>query len=137
MEADSIKTLPYQMRINSQVKNSMSMFDISSIIDELKDKQNESNTDIKTRVLLKNKGNQVLLAVMQDATEIDSYQANESITFQIIEGKVKINFRNDMVTLVKDQSFTIEENLNYKLTTKENSVMIITLTGDVFQMASN
>ncbi len=137
MENKSIKTNPFQRKKNRTTNYSLNMFDLPSMINDLKGNQTWNKEDIKTRVLLKSREKQILLTALHDATEIDSYQANESITFQIMEGKVRLNIRNESVILGQGQLFTIQENIKYTLTTKEETVLLITITGDVLQMADN
>ena len=59
---------------------------------------------------------------MHEGTEILSYQSNDSVTFQIIEGKLKFHIRKDTVTLNKGQLLTLEENVKYWLTTDQETV---------------
>lgn len=116
---------------------SVNTLDLPIIIADLKQKHIWANGELKTKVLLKNPDKQIILTAMKESTEIDSFQANDSITFQIMEGKVRFHIRNESVTLGKGQLFTIHENIKYRFTTKEESVLLVTINGGIIQMSNN
>jgi quercetin dioxygenase-like cupin family protein len=133
METELYKIKTPLRRKERTNNSSLNTFDLPAIIADLKNKQTQDNTYLKTRVLLKSPEKQIVLTALHEDTEIDSFQANDAITFQIMEGKVMLNTRKIAVTLGKGQLFTIHENINYKLTTKEETVLLLTITGSLLQ----
>jgi len=137
MEKELIITKTRQRRKYRSNQVLVNSFDLPAIIAELKQKQTWANGELKTKVLLKNPEKQIILTAMKESTEIDSFQANDSITFQIMEGKVRFHIRNESVTLGKGQFFTIHENIKYRFITKKESVLLVTINGGIIQMSNN
>ncbi len=133
METETLIIKPPRRRIDSTRNGSLSSFNLPAIIAELKHNQTLGDTGLKTRVLFKSQEKQILLTALQEDTEIDSYQANDSITFQVMEGNVRLNTSNNSVTLGKGQLFTLYENTNYKFITQEETVLLLTITGSILQ----
>jgi len=79
-------------------------------------------------ILLKRSGKEMVLAAFHEGTDIVSYQANDSITFQIIEGSLKFNSRKASATIAKGQVMTVNGNVKYRLTTSENTVLLMSVT---------
>jgi hypothetical protein len=63
-------------------------FDLASLIETMKQSISWTNGELSSMVLLKNNDEQIILAVMPDGTEIESFQSNDSVTFKIIQGKL-------------------------------------------------
>jgi quercetin dioxygenase-like cupin family protein len=80
-------------------------------------------------ILLKSPEKQIILTAMHEGTEILSFQANDSVTFQIIEGKLRFHHRKDIVTLNKGQLMTLNDNIKYRLTSDEETVFLLTISG--------
>ena len=70
----------------------------------------------------------MVLAAFHEGTDIVSYQANDSITFQIIEGSLKFNSRKVSATIARGQVMTVNGNIRYRLTTSENTVLLMSVT---------
>lgn len=77
-----------------------------------------------------------MLTALHDGTEIQSFQSNDSITFQIIEGKLMFHTRKESVTLDKGQLLTLHENIKYSLTSKE-TVLLLTIASGALQLSKN
>jgi hypothetical protein len=58
-------------------------------------------------VLYKKPEKKILLTALHKGTEIDSYQANDSITFQVMEGKLEFRAAKASVTLKKGHLLTL------------------------------
>jgi len=93
--------------------------------------------DLNSKILLKSPGKQIVLTVAQEGTEIESFQTGDSITFQILEGKLKLHTRNESVMLDKGQYLTLHEKIKYSLTTTEDSVFLLTIAHSNMQPLSN
>ena len=88
-------------------------------------------------ILLKSPDKQIVLTALHEGTEINSFQSNDSITFQIIEGKLKFQTRKESVTLNKGQLLTLHENIKYSLTTSEETVFLLTIANSTLKQAEN
>jgi quercetin dioxygenase-like cupin family protein len=69
---------------------------------------------------------QIVLAALHEGTEIKSFQSNDSVSFHIIEGKLKFHTRKESVTLDKGQLLTLQKNIKYRMSTKEETVILLT-----------
>jgi quercetin dioxygenase-like cupin family protein len=83
--------------------------------------------ELNAMVLLKSPVKQILLTALHGGTEIKSYQADDSITLQIIEGKLKFHTRKESITLDEGQLLTLHENIKYSLSTREETVFLLTI----------
>lgn len=110
------KQLPY---------NALPNLDLPLLIDKIK--HDEENKDINTMILLKSPKKQIVLTAMHEGTEIKSYQVNDSITFQIIEGKLMFHTRKKTVSLDKGKSLTLRDKTKYNLTSNEETVLLLTI----------
>ena len=81
--------------------------------------------------LLKSPEKQIVLTALHEGTEINSFQANDSITFQIIEGKLVFYANKESVTLEMGQMMTVQEKVKYSLTTWEDTVFLLTIATSV------
>ena len=88
-------------------------------------------------ILLKCQDKQMVLIALHEGTGIKSFQSNDSVTFQIIEGKLKFQTRKESVTLEKDQLLTLHEKIDYILTTNEETVFLLTIANGTLQYAEN
>jgi quercetin dioxygenase-like cupin family protein len=88
-------------------------------------------------ILLKKPDKQIVLAALHEATEIKFFPSNDSITFQIIEGKIKIQSREEYITLNRGQILTLHKNLTLILTTKEETVFLLTIANGALQKSVN
>lgn len=112
-------------------------FDLPTLIERMKQSYSWVNGELKAMVLLKSPERQIVLTALHEGTEIDSFQSNDSITLQIIEGKLKFHTRKASVTLDKGQLLTLHENINYSLTSREDSVFLLTIANGTLQGTEN
>ncbi len=130
-----IRKSPLRRKLQS-TNGLLNEFDFPAIIAKLKRKQTLANGELKTVVLLKSPDKQILLTAMMENTEIDSFQANNSIFFKIMEGKVNFHTRKDSVILGQGQVFAIHENIKYRLITREKTILLMTITGGVLETSN-
>jgi quercetin dioxygenase-like cupin family protein len=116
---------------------SLFLFDFPALIEKMKQKHSWVNGDLDTMILLKTPTKQIVLTALHEGTEIKSFQSNESVTFQIIEGKLKFHTRKGSVDLEKDQLLNLSENVKYSLTTTEETVLLLTITNGLVQLSEN
>lgn len=116
---------------------SLLLFDFPTLIGKMKHKLTWVKGDLETMILLKIPTKQIVLTALHEGTEIKSFQSNESITFQVIEGKMKFHSRKGSVNLDKGQLLTLSENINYSLTTNVETVLLLTITSGSIQLSEN
>lgn len=112
-------------------------FDLPSLISTMKQSFTWANGELKTMILLKSPDVQIILAAMQEGTEILSFQSNDSINIEIIEGRLMFHIRKDAVTLNKGQSMVLDEKIKYRLTTGEETAFLLTISNTTSKPTSN
>lgn len=123
----------YPLRKNNRSNNSSLLtFDLPDLIKKIKKERAWTKGEHNAMILLKRPEKQIVLAALHEGTEINSFQSNDSITFQIIEGKLNFNTRKKSVNLDEGQLLTLHEKINYSLKTKEKTVFLLTIaTGNL------
>jgi hypothetical protein len=109
----------------------LSDFDLESLVSTMKRSYSWSNGALHALVLFKGKNEQIILTAMHKGTEIESFQSNDSVSLQIIEGKLKFHIREDSITIHKD------EHINYRLTTTEQTIFLLTLSNNGATVVNN
>lgn len=112
-------------------------FDLPSLITTMKQSVSWANGELNAMILLKSPGKQIILAAMHEGTEIESYQANDSITFQIIEGNLKFHVWKDTITLHEGQLITLDEKIKYSLSSMVETVFMLTITDKISNTSHN
>ena len=110
---------------------------LSDIVTRMKHKQTWVQGELNAMVLLKSRDKQIVLTALHGGTVIDSFQENNSITFQIIEGKLKFQTRKESVLLDKGQLLTLHENIKYSLSASEETIFLLTIACGVLQPVEN
>jgi len=85
---------------------------------------------VNSMILLKNTEKNVMLVAMHQGTEIVSYQSNDSITFQIIEGKLEFYTRKTSAAIGMGQVLTLNDKVKYRLTASEETVLLLSIAKD-------
>jgi quercetin dioxygenase-like cupin family protein len=96
-----------------------------------------ANGELNAKILLKSPEKQIILTAMHQGTEISSFQSNDSVTLQIIEGKLRFHHRKDTITLYKGQLMTLNDNIKYRLTTEEETVFLLTISNTSTKYTTN
>jgi len=107
-------------------------FDLSTLISRLKQGTAWIKGELNAMVLLKSPEKQIVLTALPKGTEITSFQSKDSITFQIIEGKLGFRSRKKSLVLDEGQLLTLHENINYRLTSVEETVFLLTMANKAF-----
>jgi quercetin dioxygenase-like cupin family protein len=115
----------------------MPAFDLPSLIATMKQSYKWTNGELNALILFNSPNKQIILTAMHEGTEIESYQSNDSISLQVIEGKLRFHLRKDSVTLRKDQVMTLREHIKYRLTNQEETTFLITITNDITRAGNN
>jgi quercetin dioxygenase-like cupin family protein len=130
MEITTIKTNSGLRKGNRSPIASILTFDLPTLIDKLKHSHSWEEGELDAMVLLKSPVKQIVLTALHEGTEIESYQSNDSITFQIIEGKIKFHTHKESIILDTGQLLTLQEKIKYYLTTGEDTVLLLTIANN-------
>jgi len=101
-------------------------FDIPSLIVTLKQDTSWSKRELSTMVLLKSPVKNIVLTLLPAGTEIKSVQLNDTITYQVLEGKLKFRIRNESVILGKGELLKLSEKTKYQFDSLEESAFLLT-----------
>jgi len=137
MGKETFNSRPSFLKDNRLLNDSLITFDLPGIVEKIKHECSWKKGDLYAQVLLNNSDKQIVVAALHEGTEIESFQSNDSITFQIIEGKLKFRTRKESAILEKGQLLTLYENTKYKLTTSEETVFLLTIAYGILQPAEN
>jgi len=138
MKTETLEPKPLLLRKNKSLFNaSLRTFDLPTLIGKMKCENAWEKRDLNARILLNKPHKQIILTALHEGTEINSFQSNDSITIQIIEGKLKFHTRKETVILEKDHILTLQENVEYKLITKAETVFILTIAKGMAQPGMN
>jgi len=135
-----IETLQSQLqltRYQGSSDSNMSDFDFPSLIATIKQSCSWTNGELSTLILLRSPGKQIILTAIHKGTEIESFQSDDSVSFRIIEGKLKLYIRKDSITINQDQLMILKEHLNYRLTSQEETIFLLTITNDITRAGNN
>jgi quercetin dioxygenase-like cupin family protein len=135
-----IETFQTSLQLNRYQISSdcnLSDFDLPSLIATMKESYSWANGELNSLILLKSPDEQILLTAMHEGTEIESFQSNDSVTFQIIEGKLKFHILKDSITIKKDQLMTLKEHIKYRLTSLEETIFLLTISNGITGAAGN
>jgi len=114
---------------------SSTAFDLPALIEMMKHSDTWTKGELNTLILVKNTDEKVLLTAIHKGTEINSFQVNDSVTFQILEGKLRYSTHNDSVILSKGQLMTIREKIKYRLIAGDETVFLLTLLNNNLKIA--
>ena len=101
------------------------LFDLPILIEKLK--HTWAKGELNAMILLKRPDKQIVLTALHSGTEISSFQSHDSITLHIIEGKLMFHTREKSILLAKGQILTLNKNIDYKLTSREETVYLLTI----------
>lgn len=107
-----------------------SAFDIPALIGNLKQAQSWEKGELNFIILLKSPSIKVLLTVMHEGTEVISFQANDSATFQVLEGTLVLHIRDDSIVLGKGEVMTLDEKIKYSFDSVEETAFLLTLVSE-------
>ena len=104
--------------------------DLPRLIRNMKLSHTWAKGDLNAMVLVKDPERNVVLVALHEGTEIVSYQSNDSITFQIIEGKMEFNTGKTSAAIGMGQVLTLNDKVKYRLTTSEETVLLLSIAKD-------
>ena len=121
-----IKPLPSR-GARGQDNSSIFTCNLPTLIANMKQSLSWAQGELNSMILLKSPGKKIVLTAVHKGTEITSFQSNDSISFQVIEGKLIFHSRKKTVCLNKGQFLTYNENSGYSLSTGEVTVFLLTI----------
>ena len=135
MEKESLKTKPCPTMKDWSFNNLSFTLNLPLLIGNMKHSHDWSKGELSAMILFKKPGKQVLLTALREGTKINSFQLNDSITFQIIEGKIRFHSEKESVTVYEGQKLTVHDNIGYSLTSIEDTVFLSILANKRSQPA--
>jgi mannose-6-phosphate isomerase-like protein (cupin superfamily) len=127
MDKDILYTIKLPESNNGLFRDPSGEFDLSSVIENLKLALPTGNADLITKILLKSPEKNIVFVKMNEGTEISSYQKNQSVTFRILQGKLRLHIRKGSLTLNEGESLILSEKTKYKIASMESSALLLTL----------
>jgi hypothetical protein len=119
---------PAPNRMDDWVQNnSLLRFDLPTLIEKMKGSHSWAEGELNAKILVESPDEQILLTALHGGTEINSFQSSDSLTLQIIEGRLMFHSPKEYVTLEKGQLLTLHEKVKYSLTCSEETVFLMTI----------
>jgi quercetin dioxygenase-like cupin family protein len=137
MKTGVIHNNPPLSIVHSSHNASVLSLNLPVLIERMKHSDAWSKGELNAMILLKNDYTQIVLTAIHEGTEITSFQSNDSITFQIMEGRLKFHSRKESLTLDKGHLMTLHENVGYSLTTEEETVFLSTIASAMLETRDN
>jgi len=126
MEIDTLTRSPLSGDETS-IMPTLHPFNLPDLIQGIKHSHSWAKGDLSAMILLRSPEKQIVLTAMHEGTEIVSFQANDSITFQIIEGSIKFSTPKKTVVLDTGKVLILKEKTKYRLTTSEETVFLLSI----------
>lgn len=82
---------------------------------------------LNTKILMKSPELKIVLVKMDKGTEIISSQKNQSVTFRILQGRLKLHIRNGSLTINEGESLILYEKTNYTIASMVATALLLTL----------
>jgi quercetin dioxygenase-like cupin family protein len=133
---DALISEPYPNKDRGILNTSLRSYDLPVLIEKMRKSRTWAQGELNAMILLKSPDKQIVLTALHEGTEISSFQSTDSITFQIIEGKLKFHSKRRTLTLDKGQLHTLRENIKYNLTAKDETVLLITIASETLRHAA-
>jgi hypothetical protein len=101
-------------------------FDIAALIETLKQDPSWTKNELRTMVLLKSPVKNIVLTVLPAGIEIRSVQLNDSIKYQVLEGKLRFHISNESIVIGKGELLELNEKTRYQFDSLEESAFLLT-----------
>jgi hypothetical protein len=105
--------------------------DLPALIERMKKSHSWAKGELNNTILLNSADKQVLLTALHERTEINSFQAGDSVSFQIIEGELIFCTRKESLILKEGQLLTLHEKVKYSLKSNVETVFLLTILNDI------
>jgi quercetin dioxygenase-like cupin family protein len=137
MEIEMLNTKTRLHKDKRTRKFSNYKFDLPALIENMKHSHAWAKGELISMVLQNKPESQILLTALHEGTEIDSFHSKDSISLQIIEGKLICHCLGESVILKKDQIHTLNKNVEYSLIAMEETVFLLTISNNTIIMVEN
>jgi len=128
METATLNNSTSCISYNKLLNNSVFLYDLPELIKNMKNTSGWKNGELAATVLLNSPDKQIVLTLLHDDTEVNSFQSGDSLTLQMIEGKIKLITPAKTVILNYDQLLTLNDKTKFRLTSLEESVLLFTFS---------
>jgi len=112
---------------NGLLRDPSDKYDLSSLIKSLETDLPFEEGDLITQVLHKSPELNILLVKMHEGTEFISFQKNQSVTFRILQGRLRLHIRKGSLTLYAGESLILSEKTKYRIASMEPTALLLTL----------
>jgi hypothetical protein len=130
MEIDTLHSRAAFTRSGRNPYLSASSYDFQAIMRKIKNTTAWENGELNAEILMNCPTKKMVLTVMHDMTEVQSYQSGDSVTIQVTEGKIKFHSSVETVILSQGQLLVLCDKMKFSLTALEESSFLLTiLTG--------
>ncbi len=125
---ETINVSPVIVTDEKSVSLPLLSYELPALIEKLKLSRSWAKGELKNMILLNGPKKQVLLTALHERTEIDSCQANESVSYDILQGKLLFRTLKESLILSEGQMVTLHEKVFYSLTAIEETVFLLTIS---------
>jgi quercetin dioxygenase-like cupin family protein len=120
-------TIPLIYPDSESFNTSFLALELPALIEKMKEKSSWKKGDLNTMILLDSPARKIMLTIIHKGTEIMSLQANDSITFHVLEGKLLLHIRQGSVTINKGEIFILYEKTKYSINSMEETSFLLTV----------
>jgi hypothetical protein len=127
-QKDVITSLQNDYQIKRSNNYILHNFDLERLIGNMKHDKKWKNGEMNKMILIRSPIKEVLLVMLHENTEVISHQVNDSIAFQVIEGKLNLHFLNESVTLISGELMKLNAKTGYRIDSIDESSFLMTLS---------
>ncbi len=124
----------FSSEVNDMLLPSLHTFDLPTLIEKMKHNPTWVKGELNAMIITKTPEKQIILANLYKNTEFRSVQSNKSITLQIIEGEIEFLTIKESVNLKKGQMLTLVENIEYRIKTIDETLLLFTIDSFVMHL---
>lgn len=127
METKTLKTVDIVNENRSPIA-SFQLYDLPIVIEDMKHDSTCTKESLNAKILFKSFDNQIVVTLLQKNAEIKSFQSNDSISFYIIEGKMKIFLPKKSITIKQGQLLELHDKIRYRLKSEIDTVFLLRIS---------
>lgn len=127
MQEELIITKPY-IQYEKRFLNSLyPTFDLESLVKTIKENFTWKDEKLNAISLLKSREKSLILFAIKQDTEIQASQLDNSIVIQVLDGKIELYLKREIIQIPKGQALTFYKKTKYKLIAQEEAVVLLTI----------
>jgi hypothetical protein len=135
METNDQKTA-YKRISRAPISTALTL-DLPAIIIKMKGSPDWKEGELKTEILLNSATRKIVLTLMHDKTEVESFNKDDSVSFKIIEGRMKFYSPLKTVILAEGQLLILRDKTRFTLTSLEESAFLLTIIPGTRRLQDN